>query len=67
MDQKHKEADKNHKTHEAAGKTAPATKEYVDSLGQSNPADSFQRKTIEEVGKINKENAEKAEKAENPG
>lgn len=47
--------------------THKGTKEaegYKDSLGQENPAQDLQKKTIVEVGELNKKAAADAEKAE---
>lgn len=40
--------------------------EYKDSLGQANPAQDLQKKTIEEVGKINEKVKKDAEKSAEP-
>jgi hypothetical protein len=49
--------DKKHETKEEAD-------EYRDSLGQKNPAQDLQKKTIEESAKMNKEREENAKKSE---
>jgi hypothetical protein len=54
MDKHTKDADHQHKEGEG----------YKDSLGQENPAQDLQKKTITEVGEINKKAAADAEKAE---
>jgi len=62
MDQKHQ----NHKDTKPAPapKTEEHPKEDIDSLGQYNPAETLQRKTIVEVGEINKKKEAEAKEKE---
>jgi hypothetical protein len=51
---------------EQTTKEGEAGEEFKDSLGQANPAQDLQKKTIKEVGEINKKAAEDAEKGPEP-
>jgi hypothetical protein len=52
-------------THHTTGQTKEG-EEYKDSLGQANPAQDLQKKTITEVGEINKKAEKDAEKGPEP-
>ena len=60
-----------HDQHETKPAPAPKTEEHpkedIDSLGQYNPAETLQRKTILEVGEINKKKEAEAKEKEKAG